>query len=277
MTINIYLAHRNNTPFFEQQVTLIRKFWKSEQNIDIYGYVDGNNDSIKKQMEIEWHRLDVTPIDIPRQLQNQDRNHISPSKSFGLAFQYVYDNYILKTNNICICIENDIMPLRPFIIDTFIEGYEMAGEVRFNAVHLPDRMLMFWLGFIIFNNPIMTDRNMWRAESQPVVSRVSNKKYDIDCGGQSYYWITEKPRKIRYIKTKGDELYDPYTSNFCRPHNITTDIELLPETFQKGYLPKFRVLIYEDNLFIHLEEMGKHYVPEKVMWWKHCYSIIIND
>lgn len=275
MSVNIYLAHRNSTRFFEQQTILIRQFFKSKNPIQIYGYVDGSNAEIKKNIANAWESLGVIPIDIPQKIQNIDRNTANASVSFGLAFQYVYETYILQTDNVCICMENDIMPLNELNIDTVVGDYEIVGEIRFNAQFLPQRLLMFWLGFIIFNNPKMTDRKMWRAESKPVISRNNGNTYEIDCGGQSYYWITEKQRNIRQIKTKGDENYNAYFSSYCTPHNITHDKHILPSILQKNYYPNYRVLIYEEDWFVHLEQMGKKQDVQKQQWWNMCYANII--
>lgn len=281
MIIDIYLAHRNTNLFFYQQVYLIRKFFKVNKNsqIIIYGYVDGNNDIIKEQLKKSWEDLNVIPIDIPNIMKGYDRNNLNPSDSFGLAFQYVYETYILKNKNISICMENDIMPYVNVNIEELIYGHEICGEIRFNQQHLPDRMLMFWLGFIIFNGEIMEDRELWNSETGqtglPVKSIMTNNSYWMDCGGNSYNWIMKKNRKIKHIVTIGYENYDPYTSNVCRPHNITTDIHLLPNELKEYYEPSFRILIYKD-LFIHLERMGKEYNLQKVMWWNKSFDKLIK-
>ena len=45
--VKIYLAHRDNIQFFEQQVTLIRKYFQCNDNstIQICGFVDSQNNS----------------------------------------------------------------------------------------------------------------------------------------------------------------------------------------------------------------------------------------
>jgi hypothetical protein len=274
--VDIYLAHRNTNQFFEQQVNLIRKYFHVNKGstINIYGYVDGNNEHIKLELKKCWENLGVIPIDIPRIIQGYDRNILGAGESFGLAFQYVYENYILKNDNISVCFENDLFPIKHINIEEYIGNHEICGEIRFNAHQLPDRMLMFWLGFIIFNGKTMKDRALWRAECKPVISVTSGKQHGIDCGGQSYYWIVKCPRNIKHIKTRGDEQYNPYTSNYCNPYNITNELHLLPEEFREYYQPHFRVLVYEDFL-IHLERMGKENDNIKKIWWHNCYNKIL--
>lgn len=279
MIIDIYLAHRNSNKFFAQQVHLIKKYFKinKDSQMNIFGYVDGNNDSIKEELKKSWESLNVIPIDIPQIIKGYDRNKMGAGDSYGLAFQYVYENFILKNKHISICIENDIMPFIEVNIEEYVKDYEICGEVRFNAAYLPDRMLMFWLGFIIFNGEKMEDRELWNAESgqtgKPVKSLKTNQIHWIDCGGNSYYWIVKKERKIKHIVTMGFENYNPFTSTKCNPYNITNEIELLPLLFRDNYHPSYKVLIYKD-LFIHLEQMGKTSDEKKENWWKTCYNKI---
>ena len=54
MIINIILAHRDSTKFMEQQVTLIKKYFKVNEGsqIKIYGYVGAVINSYKKRNHI---------------------------------------------------------------------------------------------------------------------------------------------------------------------------------------------------------------------------------
>ena len=120
----------------------------------------------------------------------------------------------------------------------------------------------------------MKDWDIFNAESKPVVCRESGKTHWIDCGGQSYYWITKQQREIRQLITSGNETYDGFKSLTCTPHNITTDIQCLPEIFRTNYQPTFRVLIYNDFL-IHLESnMCRENNNQKQQWWNECYNKI---
>ena len=282
MIINIILAHRDSIKFMEQQVTLIKKYFKVNQcsTMKIYGYVDGHNVNNKKIMRDKWNQLDVEPIEVPEILNGVCRHHCSPSQSYGLASQWVYENYIRdNTTDIFVCIENDIFPFKNINIEEYVKKYEICGEVRFNARHLPDRMNHFWLGFIIYNKTLMENSNLWSSlYNRNMKCLYNNNHYGIDSGGESYFWIEKdkKNRKIRQMVTNGNENYDGFSSLECTPHNITTDIQHLPVIFRKNYKPRFRVLIY-DNCLIHLERMGKESDPEKTLWWNNSYNAILNS
>lgn len=271
--IDIYLAHYNSIKFIQQQVYLIKKYFKCNKDsiINIFGYVDGGDDIIRESMRNEWISVDVTPIEIPKIIDGFYRPRISPSESYGLAFTYIYKNFILNNNHISICIENDIFPFVDINIDEYIKDYEICGEVRFDASRLPDRNVMFWLGCIIFNSDKMSDRELFSGICKPIINIESGREHWIDSGGQSYYWIKKAQRKIRQFVTNGNEKYDGFTSLECTPHNITTDIEFLPEIFHEDYRPEFRVLVYDDCL-IHLETMGKYSNNVKENWWNKCFE-----
>lgn len=274
--IDIYLAHRDSIKFIKQQTLLIRKYFKCNEGsqINIYGYVDGSNENNKNIIRNEWLSIGVTPLEIPNEINGLNRNYQGPSESFGLAFTYVYNNYILKNNHISICIENDVFPFKDINVEEYVKDYEICGEVRFNALQLPDRNVMFWLGIIIFNGEKMTDREMFSGLCKPIINIESGRTHWIDCGGQSYYWIKKSQRNIRQMVTNGNENYDGFTSLECTPHNITSDIQHLPEIFREGYNPYFRVLVY-DNCLIHLERMGKENDNTKELWWNNCFNKII--
>ena len=274
--VKIYLAHRDNIQFFEQQVTLIRKYFQCNDNstIQICGFVDSQNNS--EIMKKKWEELDVLPINIPQVINNQNRCTISASESFGLAFQYVYENYILKDDYISVFIENDVFPFKYMNIEDYVADHEICGDIRFNATNLPVRITHFWLGFIIFNNRQMQDRTQFSGLCTHVQHNDSKYAYWTDCGGTSYYWIQSGQRRIRQMVTNGNETYDGFNSATCTPHNITTDIEHLPTIFQEGYQSNYRVLVY-DNCLIHLEQMGKKEQPGKYDWWCKCYNKLVQS
>lgn len=276
-TIDVYLAHRNSMKFMQMQVMLIKKYFKYNEgsNINIYGFVDGSTNEIKGIIYNLWIQLGVHPIDIPRIINGEDRNHLSASESFGLAFTFTYQKYILQNENISVFMENDMFPFTDINIEDYVKDYEICGEVRFNAAQLPDRNVMFWLGFIIFNGSKMNDREMFSGLCYPIINIESGKQHWIDTGGQSYYWITKAPRNIRQMVTNGNENYNGFTSLECTPHNITTDLQNLPILFRDDYQPQYRVLIY-DNALIHLERMGKENDTSKNNWWLKCFNKIIN-
>jgi len=277
--IKIYLAHYGSTRFFERQVNLIRKY--IQYNIEttvlkIFGFVDSSNDETSADMRQKWLELDVTPLDLPR-----GRSH-DFSQSYGMAFQYIYDNFIKYNTFISLFLENDIFPIDYINIEEYCKDYKICGEIRFDASKLPDRMIMFYLGIQIFNHEKMTDTEIYSGLKN-YVTAVSGRRHEIDCGGESYYWLqkNENYKHIRHIPTIGNtKSYDPFVSPVCDVHNITTDIENLPELLREGYLPSFCVVNY-NNMFLHLELMGHDYENNplklnKNIWFNTVYNKLMK-
>jgi hypothetical protein len=252
--IKIYLAHYKTTRFFERQVNLIRKFIQYNRDtatLQIYGFVDSPTDTESNTMREKWIELDVIPIDLPRNRSS------CGGTSYSMAFNFIYNNYIQHNTYISIFLENDMFPIDYIDIDSYCKDYKMCGEIRFDGSKLPDRMIMFYLGLQIFNHTRMTDKDLYSGMNGPVKA-LSGNIHNIDCGGESYYWLNhnENYKYIRHIPTIGSvENYDPFISSGCDVHNITSDIEHLPEILREGYNPLFRVVNY-DNKFLHLELMS---------------------
>ena len=74
-----------------------------------------------------------------------------------------------------------MFPFKDIIIEDYVENFEICGEVRFNAAQLPDRNVMFWLGFVIFNGEKMTDREQFSGLCKPIVNIESGRTHWIDC------------------------------------------------------------------------------------------------
>jgi len=175
------------------------------------------------------------------------------------------------------------MPFKEINIEEYVKDFEVCGEIRFNSAFLPDRMNHFWLGLLIYNKSLMKNSDLWSSRhSDNLKSLNTGREYWADCGGESYFWIekNKENRKIRQMVTKGNENYNGFSSNQCKPHQIGGDIENLPEIFRQNYDCTYRVLIYDD-IFIHLGEMGKELIwcshdeytaTKKFNWWLECYN-----
>lgn len=260
--IKVYLAHYGTTRLFESQVKLIRHFFihKNTTELKIYGFVDAPNDIVANEMRKAWETLDVTPIDLPRNRASYF------AISYGLAFQYIYDNYIKHDNYISVFLENDMFPINFIDIESYCDPYKMCGDIRFNTEQLPDRMIMFYLGLQIFNHRKMTQKQLFSGLYGTVRCVESGKNHHIDCGGTSYYWLkcNQNYKDCKNIVTVGteDPNYNPLTAKKCDIHNVTTDIDNLPEILREGYMPYFKSVNYE-NIFLHLERMGGGYISKE--------------
>jgi hypothetical protein len=268
--IKVYLAHYNSIVFFEKQVYLIRKFFKLNNNeqLQLYGFVDSPDENMRLIMKNKWTELDVIPIELP-----SNRSKCS-STSYGMAFQFVYDNYIIHDNYISVFLENDIFPIADINIKELSDGYGVTTDIRFYTSYLAStRICQVWLGLQIFNHKYFKNKNNYSGLAGSITTP-NGKSFGVDCGGHTYYWLNmnENWKTVKHINPIGQDInYDPFTAKICEVHNITDSIHL-PEKFRQGYKPSFRVVNY-GNIFLHLESLLTDISnSEKVKWFN---SIIL--
>jgi len=260
--IRVYLAHYGTTRLFAPQVALIRHFFRYDRAttvLKLVGFVDAPDDAAAEVMRAAWVALGVEPIDLPRNRASYF------AISYGLAFQYVYDHYIKHDSHVSVFLENDMFPIDFVDIEKYCEPYKICGDIRFNTAQLPDRMVMFYLGLQIFNHRRMTDKEVFTGLYGHVTCVESGVTHSIDCGGTSYNWLkhADNWKDCKHIPTVGphDPAYSPFDAPACIVHNVTTDVEHLPEALREGYHPSFRSVNY-DNKFLHLERMNNGYMSE---------------
>lgn len=259
----------------EKQVSLIRKFFKltDGETMILHGSVDSNDDNIRELMRNEWLRLDVMPYDLPKHRSS------CGSTSYGIAFQFVYDNFIKKNDYISIFMENDIFPISTIEINKYVENYALCSDIRiahiFGTVQIPQ----VWLGLLFFNHLNFKDKDTFSG-LKSIIHCENGKSFMSDCGGESYYWVSKNKKLIKCIKqTHHPENYNhfddhPYLDAYDIPNCKMVDF--LPEFLKDRYDDSFRVQNYE-NKFIHLLSfLGKQHSIEKLNWFENVYNKLIQ-
>jgi hypothetical protein len=262
--IKVYLAHYNSIFFFEKQVFLIRKFFKLNDNeqLQLYGFVDSPNESMKLIMKNKWIELDVIPIDLPPNRSDD------PARSYGLAFQFIYENYIIHDKYISVFLENDIFPIADINVKEISDGYGITTDIRFNSAYVKtDRICQVWLGLQIFNHKYFRDKHNYSGLAGTIMTPNGLSVY-ADCGGYTYFWLNlnDNWKSVKHINPIGQDVnYNPFTAAICEVHNIRNSIHL-PENFREGYDPNFGVVNY-GNLFLHLESQLRDISNTKKSKW----------
>lgn len=279
MSICVYLIHYNSTLMMEYQVTLLRKFiiLNDGTELKIFGTVDSDDQRIRQQMREKWLSLGVFPIEMPTPRMGGTHKHFGVP--YGLAFDYVFKNYVRKNTFISLVLENDVMPVDYIDLEDYSRGYQVCGDIRFYTSLMPVRLSMFWIGLLIFNHQIFEDSDMFDGRDQQV--KIGNKYYPSDCGGGTYYWLSKHKDDVRHILTVGGpKEYDPFDDEVCVVHNITDDKHNLPPNIdQSDYDPIYRIVNYE-NKFVHLERMNIDHAykgkNEKANWFKRVHEKLLK-
>jgi hypothetical protein len=275
--IKIYLAHYNSVIFFEKQVSLIKKFFKLNigEQLQIHGFVDSPNEATRILMKKKWVELGVIPIELP------SNRHSDPSHSYGLAFQFIYDNYIIHDTYISVFLENDIFPIADINLKEITDLYGLTTDIRFYSRYIPkNRVCQSWIGLQIFNHKYFKDKQFYSGLAG-TITILDGQKITTDVGGHSYYWynLNENWKTVKHINPIGqDPNYNPFTANVCEVHQIVNSINL-PEKLRKGYMPDFNVTNY-GNIFIHLvsiyRDQTKKLNESKMQWLDRMYNTLME-
>ncbi len=259
----------------EKQVSLIRKFFKltDGETMILHGSVDSNDDNTRELMRNEWLRLDVIPYDLPKYRSS------CGSTSYGLAFQFVYDNFIKKNNYVSIFMENDIFPISDIDVFKYVENHALCSDIRiahiFGTVQIPQ----VWLGLLFFNHLNFNDKDSFSG-LKSIINCENGKSFMSDSGGESYYWIVKNKKSIKCIRQpyqrdthdhfNDHPSLDPYDNPNCNM------VDFLPEIWKDGYEESFRVQNYE-NKFIHLLSfLGNDHSNQKLKWFETVYEKLIT-
>jgi len=257
--IDFYLMHYKTT-HFDYQIENIKRYVK-DKKINIYVTIDSDNKEEYNSMLNKVNEIGVTPImmPFPRLTERPLPGFHIASSEFGLACNYVYDNYIKNSKNISVMIENDVFFIKDFIVSDYCKDYQVCGNIRVNYNYLPKRLHHFWPGFIIFNKT-MEDRDKFGLR------HLALEGISTDSGAESNTWINLHKDSIRHIKYSGEsESYSPFTYTYNEGRNIT--IDTIPDSLRKGYINEYAVVIHDDFL-IHLEGIGKSLKTNKIEWLK---------
>lgn len=262
--INIYLAHYNSLDF-DIQFENVKYFIPDSK---IYITIDSDNQALYDQMNQKAIDIGANPILMPFPRLRTTVHYSEASMSFGLSFNYVYQNYIIKDEDFSIFIENDVFFINDFKIDDY-EEYEIAANIRFDS-KAPFKFYQTWLGFIIFNNKRMSNRELFNG-AQDVIDG-----FITDSGGASYHWLKNTDKsKIRHIRYTGEPInWDPFNSPENVGYNII-NISDLPQFLQEGYRSEFMVVNHEDKL-LHLCGMAQNRNSDKLKWFYDNIKLIYN-
>jgi hypothetical protein len=256
--VDFYLMHYK-TEHFTFQIDNIRKY-VTDDNVNIYVTVDSDNiEDYEKTLQIltEMGNVNIIKMPFPRLSEPPLPGwHISCSE-YGLACNYIYNNYIKQSNNISIMMENDVFFYDKISITEYTENYQVVGNIRINYNHLPNRIFHLWPGFLIFNTNF-TNRELFGLKHGLV------KGISTDSGAESHYWLEKNKNNVKHIKYIGEsENYSPFHS--VQNEGRYASIDDMPVMLKNGYKNEYKVVLL-DNKIIHLEGMGKSYNLDKINW-----------
>lgn len=182
--VTIFSRYFGQPEFIKYQYSFFKK-----NLLDEYEFVvidDSNKINISNKIKNECEKYDIIYIRIPRSVFDHPKLPITSSyvtkgsASFecSVSVQYVYDNYVLPSDNICVIIDNDIFLTAPFSIEKYL------GESAFAYVPQSRGTVDYMLAnFLIFNPSIMPEKSHLNFNMGTILGN------NTDSGGYTYFYL----------------------------------------------------------------------------------------
>lgn len=167
-----------------------------KQNLlDEYEFVifeDSNDPEVSKEIRQECEKYGITYVQIPRLVFEEPKLPIkdwyiglgAPSFQCSVATQYIYDNYVIPSKNICLILDNDIFLLSPFSIEKYLKSspFSYVREAKYG----PGSMVYYMLpNFILFNPLILPEKEKIDFNLGTILGT------NTDSGGYTYFYLLD--------------------------------------------------------------------------------------
>lgn len=186
--VSVFAHYFGQPEFIKYQYMFLKRNLLDEYEFVVFE--DSDNPNVSRQIEKECEKYGVQCVHIPRSVFETPKLPIKDSyvslgaASFqcAVATQYIYDNYVIPSRNICLILDNDIFLLSPFSIEKYLGLYSFsyAREERRAA----NRTIFYMLpNFVIFNPSIMSDKEQLDFNLGTILETRT------DSGGYTYFYL----------------------------------------------------------------------------------------
>lgn len=200
--INIYTFQFNDADFLEYQYKTFKKFLKEEHQLICI------NNSYDKPHEKQAIQDRANALGIPHYFP-ENIDHSKGGYSHQTAIQWVWNKFIVNSNEINIILDHDIFLINDFIIDL---NYDFTGIMQGRGEHIK----YLHPAFIVANNTLK-DKETISFKGEKIDG------HDCDSGGNLHHYIVAHPD----LKIKGINLV-----NICSEHE---NLDIIPQKFRDGY------------------------------------------
>jgi hypothetical protein len=188
--VSIFAHYFGQPEFIKYQYLFFKQNLVDE--FEFVVFEDSNNPKVSEAIRKECLKYGVKYVQIPRSVFERPKLPIrdkyvtlkSPSFQCALATQYIYDNYVIPSENICLILDNDIFLLSEFNVENYLGEYAFAypRESRRDG----DRSIFYMLpNFVIFNPSIMPEKERLNFNMGSVLGMRT------DSGGFSYFYLRD--------------------------------------------------------------------------------------
>jgi hypothetical protein len=188
--VSIFAHYFGQPEFVKYQYLFFKRNLLDEHELIVCE--DSNDPHISGQIQKECEKYNIKYIHIPSSVFEQPKLPIkdwyislgAPSFQCSVATQYIYDNFVIPSKDICLILDNDIFLLSPFSIEEYLGGYSFAysKQIKQNSCQQVFYMLP---NFAIFNPSIMPEKERLDFNMGTIL------EINTDSGGYTYFYLRD--------------------------------------------------------------------------------------
>ncbi len=200
--VMIYAHYFGQPEFIKYQHQLFKKNMLDEYEFVVFE--DARDSTVSLAIQHECSKYGIRYIHISRDVFDNPKFPLNPlvnknSASFecSVATQYIYDNYVVPSKDICMILDNDIFLLSSFCVESYLNdsAFSYVLQVRGTGDNSVSYMLP---NFLIFNSAILPEREQLSFNMGQILGN------DTDSGGYSYFYLRNhmsigKPISMYYL------------------------------------------------------------------------------
>ncbi len=214
--VNIFAHYFGQPEFVKYQHLFFQKNMLDEY--EFFVFEDSSDPLVSEQIKNECQKYGITYIHIPISVFNNPKfspgspyvNRYDPSFGCAVATQYIYDNYVVPSEDICVVLDNDIFLVSPFSVERYMGSKAFAYVDQERSNHLASVHYML-PNFLIFNPVIMLEKESLNFNFGTISGN------DTDSGGFTHFYLVNhgssgKTVPKYYLFDTPSELKDRYQS-----------------------------------------------------------------
>jgi hypothetical protein len=188
----------NRPDFIEIQYNTFKKFLQDDYEFIVFN--DANNLSLQQAIQNKCADLGIQCINIPQYIHDQPYLERWPNEGLhdpavrnANVVQYALNNFGYKHKGIVAIIDSDMFLIKPFSIEDFLNGYDMAGVAQSSSKN--ERAVSYlWIGIAFLNMEKLPEKKLINFNCGQI------EEIPVDAGGYMHYYLQKYPElKIKYF------------------------------------------------------------------------------
>ncbi len=188
--VNIFAHYFNQPEYVQYQYLFFKKNILDE--FEFFVFEDSRDPETSQQIKNECEKYGVKYIQIPRSSFDMPSlpildlyvNLYSPSFECAVATQYIYENYVIHSKEVCLILDNDIFLLSPFSIEKYLGEAAFSYKKEERGV-FPNKIHYMLPNFLILNPSRMPEKERLNFNLGTILG------HRTDSGGYTYFYLQD--------------------------------------------------------------------------------------